>query len=737
MMALAMGLMLFCATQGVARNLPQKEVMEKVQAIQAHLNQKNPEAKLLHFDSPTLPMKLSAPQNDEDLVTITCKMIWNEEEMPNMQPFQVVIQSTDWEYLTNDYCFWSPEVSFNVPKNKEYYVIGLFNDYFGWTTVVETVNITEDCTITIDADKADQEIFFKPVMQNGEPIVIDAINYDENYNPIVIDKGTINEARYNIYIQLKYGIDILSATSNYSRYLIEDGVIFNSMDYLSIKTNDNDCLNITNCFLGLSEEYGAIAIKLLADGNKSQVVSNSPNDYIEIHRLYGNSIWNSPTSNEYFPEINPSLNCGVGVFYNWTLSPVTLNYCMTAVTGEDIYPTDNFYMNSPAPEGNDYVEMLASPIKIFYNDIDEYLWQSFYGISSPLVTMIDGIPTNIASHNSILEMQIEGVAGWLRYQPDNCKTAYNPWFSFPLTEDQNEIYGGNVPITQFSTSYNNNLSYSFIGRYSESRSIDFMNHKVNLYHNENIIAESWKEIQSLPQKWWENPIDPGKFKVEIENANMTVDGIQGCNTFVMEYDNSVDNFSFPALEILQFRNTDNEVTDRFGNASEGILTFAAGSLIYTPDGYNAYYDYEPLKDIKVEYAPNGTESYKELMVEEDPEKFYMPGYGAYYYASLDQVDNMSENGWFDVCITLIGSNGAYQQQTISPAFKVDKNTGIPSISNVGNMLSEVRVNGHNIIAPSDAVIISSAGIVSSGQNVAPGIYIVRLSNGSTQKVIVK
>ncbi len=736
MMALAMGLMLFSAMQGVARNLPPKEVMEKVQAIQAHLSEKNPEVKVIQSYSPSLSISHSAPKNDEEFVTIKCKFMWDDEEMPYIRPIYASVQSTDWEYYTTASCLGNTEVDVNAPKGKECFVYGLFNDIYAPTIIVKTVIANENTEVVINAADADQEISFQPITPNGEILSVDVIGYDEDYNEIVIEPGTVSKAFYQLSIFAKNSPALAIMSGNYFRMLIGDGEIFDLMDYLTIKTNNNDCIYVYNIVSAMNEKDGAMVIKLGAKGNLTQTVSNSVDDYLAIESRYGKSLWEAPTTNDYMIGVDPSKNCGIGTSYNWLLSDAQgVGYA--AVCGTDVYPTDLLHLNIPSPRANDYLEVVGNPVKIFYTEINERFQQSSYGIGAPSIMMINSNPMMLATNNFVLETRNAWVANLLRNKPDFREYAYNPWFSYPLSNNQNEIYGGNVPITRFSYGANNQISYSFVGRYSESRSIDFMNHKVCFYYNNDLIAETWKELQALPQTWWDNPIEPGNFKLEIENANMMVEGIQGRNTFVTEYDNNVENFSFPVMEILQFRNTNNEVTDRFENAADGVLSFAAGSFIYTPNDYYPYYEYEPLNDIKVDYAPNGTDFYQELEIEEDPEKFYMPGYGAYYYASLNQVDNMSENGWYDMRITLTGSNGAYQQQTVSPAFKINKNTGIPLISNIGSTLSEVRINGRNIIAPEDAVIVNASGLTTSRQNVIPGVYIVHLSNGYTQKVIVK
>lgn len=149
------------------------------------------------------------------------------------------------------------------------------------------------------------------------------------------------------------------------------------------------------------------------------------------------------------------------------------------------------------------------------------------------------------------------------------------------------------------------------------------------------------------------------------------------------------------------------------------------------DVSSEYYTCSPA-DIKVEYAPGGSEEFAELVVEENPAKFFMPGYGAYWEGSLGTVDRESPDGWFDLRVTLTDASGNSQMQTISPAFRVE------SLSSVEDAVADkdacIRVENGRIIAPSGAEIHDICGRPASAAP-APGIYIVRHA-GKSVKVIL-
>ena len=188
------------------------------------------------------------------------------------------------------------------------------------------------------------------------------------------------------------------------------------------------------------------------------------------------------------------------------------------------------------------------------------------------------------------------------------------------------------------------------------------------------------------------------------------------------------------------KNRDGNPTVRFASPADGKIALAGGDFVrnqYMRDTgseglvSSEYYTYSPA-DIKVEYAPRGSEEFAELTVGEDPAKFFMPGYGAYWEGTLGTVDRESPDGWFDLRVTLTDASGNSQMQTISPAFRVE------SLSSVEDAVTDkdacIRVENGRIIAPSGAEIYDICGRPASSAP-APGIYIVRHA-GKSVKVIL-
>lgn len=162
------------------------------------------------------------------------------------------------------------------------------------------------------------------------------------------------------------------------------------------------------------------------------------------------------------------------------------------------------------------------------------------------------------------------------------------------------------------------------------------------------------------------------------------------------------------------------VTQLFSDPEEGLLTFYAGAFKYH-DEFRRWFSYEPLDEVILEYAPYGSDNFSYFNIEEDTEKLCLPGYGAYYFGSLKQVDRKSETGWYDVRISIKNSQGNTQIQSVSPAFFIDSMTGTEIVSSD----NRVRVKGRNIIAPEGSIVCNATGVQTGTRNLASGMYLVR------------
>ncbi|MBD5355832.1 MAG: hypothetical protein HDR88_02350 [Bacteroides sp.] len=258
------------------------------------------------------------------------------------------------------------------------------------------------------------------------------------------------------------------------------------------------------------------------------------------------------------------------------------------------------------------------------------------------------------------------------------------------------------------------LGFGYTGRNGESMGVDVLNASV----------ETEKEGSLV--------------KYIIYNDNVLIDGkVPGFNNTVLGCMIEADDWVPPTLQTLMFMNKEGDVTDRFQSAEEASIMFYAGDFVYTynEDDTEFMMVAWPLGDIKVEYAPYGSDDFATLTVNEVPDKFFMPGYGYCYEGSLESVDRQSENGWFDLRISLTDENGNYQTQVISPAFKIDSLSGVENVSDMRESLQ--IVDGRIVSNSGNAVSVYNIdGREVRNDNLAPGIYVARIG-AMSQKIIVR
>ncbi len=181
----------------------------------------------------------------------------------------------------------------------------------------------------------------------------------------------------------------------------------------------------------------------------------------------------------------------------------------------------------------------------------------------------------------------------------------------------------------------------------------------------------------------ENSLDgheKGIIEATFTNRNVLVDEtIPGFNITTMKVDERNEDVCTPTTQMLIFKNTDGEITDRFKKGEDGIIEFSAGDFNWHDTETKWYYSCEEA-DIKVEYAAYGEENFMPLDVEEIPENYFMPGFGYFYRGSLADVTMPTTNGWYDLRFTLTDKAGNEMVQHISPAFKIDTNVSVNAVT---------------------------------------------------------
>ena len=205
-------------------------------------------------------------------------------------------------------------------------------------------------------------------------------------------------------------------------------------------------------------------------------------------------------------------------------------------------------------------------------------------------------------------------------------------------------------------------------------------------------------------------------------------GVESATTCEIYYNALLDNPTPPILQHVMLHDNNGRSTNHFSKSSDGTISLAGGGFIMhewsTTTGsapqYYIDYEYSPA-EMSVEYAPCGSEEFTPLEVQENPDKFFMPGSGAFWEGSLSGITRPSRNGWYDLRIILTDKDGNYQRQTITNALKVEELAGIETMPD--DNLGEAEVTD----------VYNLQGIKITNPS-AGSLVIERLSDGTTRKV---
>lgn len=293
-----------------------------------------------------------------------------------------------------------------------------------------------------------------------------------------------------------------------------------------------------------------------------------------------------------------------------------------------------------------------------------------------------------------------------------------------------------LPSSSESSEWDHGFQYDFTGRHGEQLGIDAYNftdilsdselEQIGGYHRTISVTCDGTEICASPDKFvkWLDWGNGNSYGMEMEMTNVLIDGdIEGSNTSTLTYKAS-DGF-IPTLTSLQLRDND-IVTDRFEQCEQATLELTAATFSYvSPRNFT----FRAPSAVKAEYAPHGSGEFTELVLNEVPENFYLPGYGVYYTAALDRVDRKSDDKWYDLRITVEGAIGTAQTQTLSPAFRLE-NPATPKC--VATVARDGRCDVYSVEGRVVALGVESIPAL----RLEPGTYVV-VNGDTTRKMVVK
>ena len=645
----------------------------------------------------------------------SARHIAKDEERLVTVDFQIVehddILSYPWEIVSTDRSIYLHPGENQMPAGT-YSFLAYFprvkadGEGYDCYVIKESVEVNDDMTLIFDADDAIHQVNF------------DCCDKDGNILPL-----------YHVYIrdngQWEYVWEQERVVR--SHLLISDdssGCFFNMVGnggYSSTHFYVSDVENITLQQHIMFDKDDYIHTLSFATKGVHQDLNfvNNPNDYIIYEETYKPSPLCLESETIQMPEIAmATYNYGnTCTLLDHDVVDGKVKYCIgNALMGFDKTDVPNPTLFRFVYGVNDYTDKRV--------DEDGWVDEWYYSTNSLPILNVYG---------ELMLMNYGKCSGDPTIQSDTfCENGENveyfysnpghPNFSYPLFMKGEAMLGNNCPIGRASfdvypltdgSMFYNIFMNRYIGRYGELRESDRFAVKYSLILDNVPMGET--------TSWIDDSHSNGSIKFTATNNNVDVDGLPGKNVTTLYVDKSNIDAEPPTLTMLHYLNqNDGIITDRFSMSDNGIIEMSACDYnTYTTEEWLKYHTYGEV-DVEVSYSPYGEDNWNEISVEEYPSLFYLPDMGYFFRGTLEGVTGQAYEGWFDLKVKVTDAAGNWQEQVISPAFRID-DLAYSSVATVGKD-NACEVARYNL----------------AGQRVDAshrGVTIVRMSDGTARKVI--
>ena len=593
----------------------------------------------------------------------------------------------------------------------------------------EHVNINQDMTLNIAASDAKNHIHFQTLTIDGEPVYTGKYFVDEEWNWNLLEQGNIddvyshsvmacpeyhvthtNSSNFGVAAEGSYHNDGNGAFADFYVSDVSDRYVF-FCHRVALKGND--------VYTSAYEVKGASSDVTVTNDPAQFTLFEDPfivpkHQGEDLYRSFTMNTWKSDGTG-HGTELTSTIPLGEGEIPKYYVSASTENSSIGYLP--IIVPSISIKTMEMMPWGEEeqYKSVLTCSPLVKTNEQIIFANDGAMSFRSEYSEELDEIGRDIKVYpfwpkHPVFGHSVEKKKGNLG---NNCPMlAANP-VQYEITYNWEDEEGN--PVSQ--TYRNLEFAYGYVGRYGETRPDDITDSQVSVKLNgEEIITVEGSFYAQMDE------LLNGEVDATITNETMPVDEMTGSNKAQLHYTAGAEDENPPTMTMLHFIANNGDVTDRFATADEATLEFTAGDFNFsiTPKNYGVY-DRQAPETVEVSYSPYGEDNWDELVVEEVPGN-YWPAMGWFYTAPLASVTGEGLNGWFDLKIRLTDAAGNWQEQVLSPAFRIDDHA-YSSVASVGSS------NAHEV-----------ARYNLAGQRVdanATGVVIVKMSDGTARKVMMK
>lgn len=539
--------------------------------------------------------------------------------------------------------------------------------------VRENVEINGDTNIEMSDSEAHNHITMKTVLPNGEELRINSIDDTGT----MLDDGNCKQCAETIVLFRKDTnlVRALSKGAQVARYKSEiDGDIELNGDFYISDVSDALALSVIRKCTTVDYEMYTAVYEFGASINSDRELTNGDwfklqSDYAEVpdSEIKADGDYYQIASCNFFDDCDMD----------------GINECATYSTGK---PYSYISLPEPTMTGMNLHRFLVIPGKAIGTNGQSGAMRDFYRLVVPPVAKLNGKMTHLVYPFDYMG----AMCVWYNKEDPGFflgrSLYYHPRFSWVQEEDEKPVYGGNVPLTVLTMiwgDFDTNCWYfNYVGRFGEQRAADRYVAQVKVEQDGEVVTTGTpNEVAAWSYNGCTRNPQAKDWKITSTNENVLVDGETASNVTVAEFNTGREDFIPPTLTMLNFRNTDDKITDRFEKTQDGTLEFSATD--FTPHvsaERNLWCDYYNVDAVKVEYSAQDAGSWRELTVAEVPDLFFSPGYGSFYRGSLKGIINNSPTNWYDLRVSITDKSGNSQTQTLSPAFRIDEQLGLDNLT---------------------------------------------------------
>lgn len=601
--------------------------------------------------------------------------------------------------------------------------------------VKEKVEVgSEPLSLEFDASEAVNRIDFKDMLPDGTEGVLSTV--DTEGNPVA--QGNITLREFHIEpLSLEYGSCISSGSST-GKTTVTDQITYS--DHKAIYVNNfSDRIAFSTITLLYEADETAYEIGHWVTAIKGNAtMANDPKGYVSMK-----------------PEFTPTGMRDVkGQFeqcWELLLRRCYKGHTSAGVAGVKIHagkPQVSICLPSQMCDPEGFMLLNALGYADACTPSSGRIPAAYYNIYTPFFGVVDGRLTlvhNNRSHSSTyLFQEIDPALGTRSELP------YHPDFSISMDDMDDCVMGNTSPLLVVACkNYNDTndpdiLHSTFVlqsvGRKGELRDADIAAIPTPEVRYNGEPVEINGSFGQWCNSWAREKHEPGVMEYRFVNSNARIDGLPVENTTVIKVDNSKSDRTAPTLTMLQLRDINGRVTERFGNLDDAVIMLSGSDFTYNvDDNRSEWLSHAPMA-VKVEAAAEGSDKWQDVEMTEQPSHLMMPLYGSYFTGSLSSLDKPASGQWYKLRVTLTDPTGNSQQQTLSHAFRSEAWSGLTNIA--PDTEATIRINGNRVSAQGcDIKVLTIDGrVAASGRdNITiprPGLYIVNAGGVST-KVTVK